>query len=219
MEVKSVDLMKNIQFEILVEELEKCKNDLSCRANLDSVMDIHDILHLILNAERNDSRILKYLDLAKVSFDECDIQDIDFTGSNANINPQTVLKKKMCGCKLGGLDFGGKSFDGVNVCRCDFTGALNVNLDPQTVMFKSLYGCILDGVDFKDKSFVSVCLEDADLRGARNVYVNKHSVWNRNLSSTLFDESAVVVDVSNTQNEIDELRSRLQDAFGKSKTR
>ena len=233
-DVRNVDLSAEAQFGVLKDVILTYINgsngsDLSGRTNIDGILDVHEVLQYVLNSRRIDASgidafkknfsLFRYVDLSNVSFSDCNIAGVDFTGTNANIDPQVVLKKNMRGCKLNGLDFSGKSFDGVIVTCCDFSGASNVSLDPQTVMFKSLYGCVLNGIDFMDKSFVSVCLEDADLRGAKNVIVNRHTVWNRNLSSTLFDDSAVVFDESKVDSDIADLRKKLNDAFCNSKTR
>ena len=61
-------------------------------------------------------------------------------------------------CKFGGIDFTGKSFDGVCVCNADFTGAKNVNLNPQTVKDKNLNGANFMGFDFNLADLVNVSL-------------------------------------------------------------
>ena len=232
--VKKIDLSVEVQLGVLKDVIKKYSEGLSNtdfvgRTNVDSILDINDVLKYVFNSRRTDREsiekfkenlsLFRYVDLSNASFADCNVAAVDFTGLNANLDPQVVLKKNLRGCKLCGLDFSGKSFDGVTVTCCDFTGATNVNLDPQTVMFKSLYSCILNGIDFLDKSFVSVCLENADFRGAKNVIVNKHTVWNRDLASTLFDGSAVVFDEAKVDSDINELRSKLSEAFSNSKTR
>ncbi len=78
---------------------------------------------------------LEKFDLKDFDFTNVSVSSINFTDTNANINPQTVYDKNMSYGKYP-LDFTGKSFEGVNVRGADFTGATNVNVDTRTPLQK-----------------------------------------------------------------------------------
>ena len=157
------------------------------------IINIEEILDLILNGERKGIRLLPYIELLGIDFKNQDITYINFTDTNATINPQTVKGKNFDHAILNGLDFKGYSWDGVRLSYTNFTGAKNIDLNPEKVMYPSLYGCILNGIDFKGKAFKGVGLEHADFRGAKNVVIKESEVWNRNLTTTLFDDEAKII--------------------------
>ena len=195
----NIQLDKNKIYEILKEILKKYKVSLKSetygieKINFDDILNIEEILDLILNDERKGIRQLPYIDLSNVDFKDQDITYIDFTNTNAKLNPQTVKRKDHTHAILNGIDYKGCIWDGTRLSFTNFEGTKNVNLNPQTVMYPSLYGCILKGIDFKDKSFKGVGLEYTDLRGAHNVIIYEKEVWNKDLSTTLFDEKATII--------------------------
>ena len=72
---------------------------------------------------------LRYVDFSSVSFDQTKVSGINFKGTNASIDPQTVYQKDMSNGIYDGLNFNLKSFDGVNTknssfenCIMDFVG-------------------------------------------------------------------------------------------------
>lgn len=67
---------------------------------------------------------IKYIDFTSILFDNVDISGVDFSETNAHINPQTVYKKNLSNCKFADVDFNGADFLGVNICGADFTGSI-----------------------------------------------------------------------------------------------
>lgn len=157
-----------------------------------------EIISLILDEisahEREGEHILQYIDLSNIDFKDQDIREIDFTNTNANIDPQTIKDKNLSYTILSGLDFEGKSFKDAHVYGANFTGTKNVDLDPQLVAFKSLYKCILTDVDFKGKSFDGVSIEKSDFTGAKNVVINKRKIWMQNMKTTIFDKNTTILE-------------------------
>lgn len=130
---------------------------------------IQYLLKTILNEERRTSeKILKYLDLSNIKFDDQDIVFIDFTNTNAKIDPQKIHLKHMGYTKLNGLDFKDKSFDNVYISGVDFTGAKNVIINPQKIANKNLKNSIVKGVDFNNYSFEGVNTTNTKFEGSLN---------------------------------------------------
>lgn len=127
---------------------------------------------ILLEEKRTKIGILKYLDLEKIDFSNQDIIYIDFTETNANIDPQTVYLKELQYAKLTG-DFKGKSFDGTCICGTDFSKATNVKIDPQKVKYRKIIGAIVDGVDFDCNSFDGVETHNTDFSKAHNCKINE----------------------------------------------
>ena len=199
---KQIDLDRYKIYSILKKELlnhiknekEKKHNKKIKKINFDDIINIEEILDLILNDERKGIRLLPYIDLSNTSFKNQNIIGINFTDTNVKINPQSVKGKDFTSTILKGLDFKGCKWNDTRLSFTNFTGAKNVKIDPSTVMYPSLYGCICKGVDFKDGSFKGVGLSYTDLRGALNVVICKKEVWNQDLTTTLLDENAIIVD-------------------------
>lgn len=70
---------------------------------------------------------LRFLDLSYISFNNVKVSGIDFSGSNAMIEPQKVYNKDMSNGNYNGLTFISKDFTGVNIkgasfeeCNMDF---------------------------------------------------------------------------------------------------
>lgn len=166
-------------YEILRNELEENKESINTKIKLDDI--VNEILDLILEKERKQASILKYIDLSNISFDNQNVEGIDFTGTNANINPQTVQNKSLQKAKLSGLDFKDKSFDDVLIVGTDFTKATNVNLDPQKIKSKTMVDAILSGIDFQGKSFDDVCVWGVNFTGAINVNLEPQTVRYKSL--------------------------------------
>ena len=188
---KIYSIFKKEILNYITKEKEKKQNK---KINFDDIINIEEILDLILNDERKGIRILPYIDLSSTSFKNQNIVEIDFTNTNAKINPQSVKGRDFTSTKLNGLDFKGCIWDNTRLAFTSFEGAKNVKINPATVMYPSLYGCICKGVDFKDGSFKGVGLSHTDLRGALNVVICKKEIWNQDLTTTLLDENAIIID-------------------------
>ena len=71
-----------------------------------------------------ENELLPVINLSSNSFDNVKVSGIDFTGTNANIDPQTVYNKDMSHGIYDGLNFTMKSFDGVNTDDASFEGCV-----------------------------------------------------------------------------------------------
>ena len=63
---------------------------------------------------------LSLIDLSLISFKNVKVSGLDFSGSNAFIDPQIVYDKDMSNGNYSGLDFNSASFNGVNICGSSF---------------------------------------------------------------------------------------------------
>lgn len=88
--------------------------------------------HLEVNAEFTSQ--LKYLDLSCIDFTGVKVSGLDFSGSNASINPQLVYNKDMSYGNYDGLCFISSNFDGVNITGASFDGCV--------MDFAIMNGCI-----------------------------------------------------------------------------
>ncbi len=87
---------------------------------------------------------LSLIDLQYISFKNVKVSGIDFSYSNAVINPQEVYNKDMSNGDYSGLDFNIANFNKVNIkgskfidCIMDFTGLTNAISDEETILPKS----------------------------------------------------------------------------------
>ena len=71
-----------------------------------------------------ENELLPVINLSSNSFDNVKVSGIDFTGTNANLDPQTVYNKDMSHGIYDGLNFTMKSFDGVNTDDASFEGCV-----------------------------------------------------------------------------------------------
>ena len=81
-----------------------------------------------------ENNLLPVINLSTNTFDNVKVSGIDFTGTNANIDPQTVYNKDMSHGIYDGLNFTMKRFEGVNIDGASFEGCVMdfVKNAPQT---------------------------------------------------------------------------------------
>lgn len=163
-------------YKLLEEEILKKKEKLNKtkkRINDDEL--IQSLLKTILMEEqRTKVGILKYLDLKNIDFKDQSVMFIDFTETNATIDPQTVYGKELQYAKLKG-NFKSKSFDGASINGTDFSKTTNVKIDPQKVKYKQINNAIVDGVDFCNGSFEGIETHNTDFKNAINCNINEKS--------------------------------------------
>lgn len=95
--------------------------------------------HLVIKPEYVDKLI--YFKLLGISFDNVDIRGIDFSNTDANINPQTVYNKDLSDCDLTGIVFGFADFTGVNITNTKLDYKINpmfVNIDKTIINTKEM---------------------------------------------------------------------------------
>ena len=150
------------------------------------------LLEGILNDRFGDQRILKFLDLSDVDFAGQDVSGVDFRGTNANINPQTVKYKSLSNTNLAGIDMSNKCFDGCSVdgANLSYTGA---RINPRTLNHMSLYHTNCSGLDFSGADFTDVNVKGTNFTDAKNLDLNPQKVSDRDLSETILKN----VDLSN----------------------
>lgn len=93
--------------------------------------------HLEINPEFVDQ--LAFLDLSYIDFANVLVRGVNFDGSNASIDPQTVYQKDMSNASYRGLNFVSRNFNGVKINGSSFEGC---NMD-----FAILAGAITEDVD------------------------------------------------------------------------
>lgn len=184
---------RNTIYEILKKELLEHKILLKSetrgieKIDFKEKINIQDIIDLLLEDARKGINLLKYIKLIEIDFEQQNVEGIDFTETDVNIDPQRVKNKSLKKTILNGLDFSGKSFEGVNVEGANFTGALNVNLDPQKIKKRSLRGTILSGINFKDKSFDKVIVVETNFTDAINVDLDPQKIEYSSLYGTILN--------------------------------
>ena len=102
------------------------------------VLEYDDLMELIflrgsVHMSKDARKLLPFIDLSLVNFYGIDISGIDFSNTNADINPQTVYKKNLRGCCFDGLDMSGKCFDGCDIRGTSFVGTI-CEIDPSKVI-------------------------------------------------------------------------------------
>ena len=80
-------------------------------------INIQDILDLILQDERRGIHLLKFIDLTNIKFDNQNIEYVDFTDTNAKINPQTIRNRSLIGCTLKGVHLEKSNLKGVKTFK------------------------------------------------------------------------------------------------------
>lgn len=124
------------------------------------------LLEGIMHYDVGDQRVLKFIDLEGISFAGKKVRNVDFRGTNANIDPQTVDRKNIEGANFEGIDMRGKCFDGCAICGADLSHA-NATINPQNVYDKSLARAKCDGLDFSGADFTDVYVVGTSFKDAK----------------------------------------------------
>lgn len=123
------------------------------------------LLDGIMHYDVGDQRILKFIDLEGISFAGRDVRRVDFRGTNADIDPQTVEDKNIEGANFEGIDMSGKCFDGCVICHTNLSYT-NATINPQAVYDRNLLGTKCDGLDLSQADFTDVYVKDASFKNA-----------------------------------------------------
>ncbi len=98
---------------------------------------------------------MRKLDLSEIDFTQKNVRGYDYSYTNVNINPQTVLGKDLSNTNLEGVDMSDKEFKGVNIygTNLKYTGA---TIDLKTIKgeisdIKKLEGCNIINIERKLK--------------------------------------------------------------------
>lgn len=180
---------KSINFDDLDELTIKCPkiNKISL-----SVDEIEFLISGFKEYGIDDYRILKFIDLSGFSFDGKDVSGLDFSGTNANIDPQTVKGKNLTGTNLYGLDMSGKCFDECIIINSNLSYT-NATIDPQKVYKRDLSGAKLEHLSFYNYSFDNVIVKGASFKSSIIDRFDPQKVFDKDLSGTtlsfaFFDE-------------------------------
>ena len=140
------------------------------------------LLDGIMHYDVGDQRVLKFIDLEGVSFDDICVRRVDFRGTNANVDPQTVEYQNIEGANFEGIDMSGKCFDGCIICHSNLSYT-NATIDPQTIYDKDLLETKCDGLDLSKADFKDVCVKGASFKNAK-LNLNPQTVFGKDLSGT-----------------------------------
>ena len=124
------------------------------------------LLDGIMHYDVGDQRVLKFIDLKGISFADRGVRRVDFRGTNADVDPQTVEDKNIEGANFEGIDMSGKCFDGCVICHTNL-GYTNAKINPQKVYEKDLNITICDGLDLSDADFTDVYVQRASFKNAK----------------------------------------------------
>ena len=143
------------------------------------------LLDGIMNYDVGDRIILKFIDLEGISFADKCVRRIDFRGTNADIDPQTVKDKNIEGAIFEGIDMSDKCFDGCVICHTNLRYT-NAKINPQKVYDKDLSQTKCDGLDLQDANFKDVFVEGASFKNAK-INLDPQTVAGKNLEGTNFE--------------------------------
>lgn len=124
------------------------------------------LLDGIMHYDVGDQRVLKFIDLEGISFADRGVRRVDFRGTNADVDPQTVEDKNIEGANFEGIDMSDKCFDGCVICHTNLSYT-NATFNPQTVYEKDLSETKCDGLDLSHADFTDVYVKDASFKNTK----------------------------------------------------
>lgn len=139
------------------------------------------LLDGIMNYDVGDQRVLKFIDLEGISFANQCVRMVDFRGTNANIDPQTVKNKNIEGANFEGIDMSDKYFDGCIISSANLSYT-NATINPQKVRNKDLERTKCDGLDLSNADFTDVYVLGASFKNAK-INLDPQKVRNKDLTS------------------------------------
>lgn len=140
------------------------------------------LLDGIMNYDVGDQRVLKFIDLEGISFAGRNVRRVDFRGTNADIDPQTVEDKNIEGANFEGIDLSDKCFDECVICSTNLSYT-NASINPQKVYDKDLSETKCDGLDLSHADFTNVYVEGASFKNAK-INLDPQTVLGKNLEGT-----------------------------------
>ena len=140
------------------------------------------LLDGIMHYDVGDQRVLKFIDLEGISFADRCVRRVDFRGTNADVDPQTVESKNIEGANFEGIDMSGKCFDGCVICHTNLSYT-NATINPQKVYKKDLEQTKCDGLDLSHADFTNVYIKCASFKNAK-INLNPQTVFGKNLEGT-----------------------------------
>ncbi len=140
------------------------------------------LLDGIMQYDVGDQRVLKFIDLEGISFAGTGVRRVDFRGTNADVDPQTVEDKNIEGANFEGIDMSDKCFDGCVICHANLSYT-NATINPQKVYDKDLDATKCDGLDLSHADFTDVYVGYASFKNAK-INLDPQKVRGKNLEGT-----------------------------------
>lgn len=140
------------------------------------------LLDGIMHYDVGDQRVLKFIDLEGISFADRGVRRVDFRGTNADVDPQTVEDKNIEGANFEGIDMSDKCFDGCVICHTNLSYT-NATINPQKVYDKDLSETKCEGLDLSKADFTDVYVKDASFKNAK-INLDPQIVFGKSLEGT-----------------------------------
>ena len=143
------------------------------------------LVYGIMHYDVADQRVLKFIDLEDVCFDNICVRRVDFTATNANVDPQTVEGKNIEGANFEGIDMSDKCFDGCVICHANL-GNTYAKFNPQNVYEKDLESTNCEGLDLHDADFTGASIRGANFKNAK-INLDPQKVFGKSLAGANFE--------------------------------
>ena len=140
------------------------------------------LLDGIMHYDVGDQRVLKFIDLSDISFDGRCVRRVDFRGTNANVDPQTVEYKNIEGAIFEGIDMSDKCFDDCVICHTNLNYT-NAKINPQRVYKKDFEQTKCEGLDFTGEDFTSAYVQFASFKNCK-IDIDPQKLFGRCLEGT-----------------------------------
>lgn len=140
------------------------------------------LLDGIMHYDVGDQRVLKFIDLEGISFADRCVRRVDFRGTNADVDPQTVEDKNIEGANFEGIDMSDKCFDGCVICHTNLSYT-KAKINPQKVYKKDLEQTKCDGLDLSNANFMDVYVQYASFKNAK-INLDPQKVFGKCLEGT-----------------------------------
>ena len=125
--------------------------------------------------------IASKIDFLNVSFDNADVQSMDFENfHNVRINPQTVYKKDLSYGYFKNVRFIGR-FDNVDIECATFENNKGLYINPETIKDKNMSGASLNSAVITG-GFKGVDITHVDFAGSTSAIIDVSKIKNRDLS-------------------------------------
>lgn len=111
----------------------------------------------LVNSGVEINKYLRKIDLSKIDFYNLSVIGVDFSGTNAKINPQMVLLKSLYKTNLEGMDLSSYSFEDVDIRYANLKNT-NANIVLRKLKRLSVAGANLVGtnIDFDDIKYIDI---------------------------------------------------------------
>lgn len=126
---------------------------------------------------------LRMLDLSSIKLDDLNIEGMDLSYTNINVDPQKVDSKSVKNVNFEGMDLKDKNFNDVFVLGAKFKDCQNLNIDPQKVKYKNISYVDFENIDLRGKCFDDTLVIFTNFKGT-NADINPQKVKYSSLCGT-----------------------------------